>query len=217
MRKTQFINNQYYHIYNRGVDKREVFLDENDYQKFLRNLKDFNNKSYYEQRKQVIEEKKELGSFLKEFEGVVEVIAYSLAPNHFHLILKQLVDGGISNFMHKMGTSFTNYFNKKYIRSGVLFQGAYKAIQVKNDNYLLWLSGYVNGNVEIHQIGAAEFYKWTSFKNFLSEDQNDILGDTGVILSQFKDRQDYKNFVNRVIQESRNKKEMEKYLLEDII
>ena len=111
MRKIQFSNNQYYHIYNRGVDKRDIFIDERDCQKFLRNLKDFNNKSYYEQRARVIEEKKELSSFLEGFEKVVEVIAYSLVPNHFHLILKQLTDGGVSNFMHKTGTSFTNYFN----------------------------------------------------------------------------------------------------------
>ncbi|MFH1423480.1 MAG: transposase [Candidatus Nealsonbacteria bacterium] len=217
MRKIQFSNNQYYHVYNRGVDKRDIFIDEKDYQKFLRNLKDFNNKSYYEQRARVIEEKKELSSFLEGFEKVVEVIAYSLAPNHFHLILKQLVDGGVSNFMHKTGTSFTNYFNKKYNRSGSLFQGTYKVIQIQNDNYLLWLSGYINGNIEIHKIEPAEFYKWASFKNFLNGERDGILGDIDIILSQFKDRQDYKNFINRVIQESRSKKEMEKYLLEEII
>ncbi len=217
MRKIQFINNEYYHIYNRGVDKRKIFIDETDYQKFLRNLRDFNNKSYYEERARALEEKKELGSFLKEFDEIVEVITYSLIPNHFHLILRQLVDNGISNFMHKLGTSFTNYFNKKYDRSGSLFQGAYKIIQVKNNNYLLWLSAYINGNIEIHQIEKAKLYKWSSLKNFLGKEQNEILGNIDIILSQFRDYQDYKIFVNQVIKESKTKKEMEKYLLEKLI
>jgi len=216
MRKVKFVNGEYYHIYNRGVDKRAVFIDEKDYQKFLRNLKDFNNKSYYEQRESVIEEKKELSSFLEGLEKVVEIIVYSLAPNHFHLILKQLTDNGISNFMHKIGTSSTNYFNKKYGRSGSLFQGPYKLIHIENNDYLLWLSGYVNGNIEIHRIDKAESYKWSSFQNFLGKEQNKILGDMGIILSQFKDQQDYKNFVNRVIEESKTRKEMEKYLLENL-
>ena len=214
MRKIQFSNNQYYHIYNRGVDKRDIFIDERDCQKFLRNLKDFNNKSYYEQRARVIEEKKELSSFLEGFERVVEVVTYSLAPNHFHLILKQLTENGISNFMHKTGTSFTNYFNKKYDRSGSLFQGTYKAIHIGSDEYLLWLSAYVNGNIEIHNIEKAEFYNWSSYRDFLCGEKSEILGDINIILSQFESADKYRDFVKRVIEESRTRKEMKKYLLE---
>lgn len=214
MRKVQFINGEYYHIYNRGVDKREIFLDEKDYQKFLRGLKEFNNKSYYEERVKALEEKKELSSFLGGLERIVNIVTYSLLPNHFHLIIKQSADNGISNFMHKLGTSFTNYFNKKYNRSGSLFQGPYKLIHVKNNDYLLWLSGYINGNSEIHEIANSATYRWSSLKNFLEKGQSEILKDTSIILSQFKDLKNYKTFVAEVIQEGRNKKEMEKYLLE---
>ena len=136
-KKVQIVNGEYYHVYNRGVDKREIFQDEKDYLKFLRNLKDFNNKSYYEQRIQELESKKERGSFLFRKDKTVSIVAYSLLPNHYHLILKQLKDNGISNFMHKVGTSFTNFFNKKYNRSGRLFQGPYKTIHVNDNNYLL--------------------------------------------------------------------------------
>ena len=214
MRKIQLINGEYYHIYNRGVDKREIFLDEKDYQKFLRSLKEFNNKSYYEERVKVLEEKKELSSFLKKLKRIVNIVTYSLLPNHFHLIIKQSTDNGISNFMHKLGTSFTNYFNKKYNRSGSLFQGSYKLIHIKNNDYLLWLSGYVNGNSEIHKIANSATYRWSSLKNFLGKGQGEILKDTSIILSQFKDLQDYKTFMAGVIQGSKNRKEMEKYLLE---
>lgn len=214
MRKYQFINNKYYHIYNRAVEQREIFKDAEDYFKFLRGLKDFNNKSFYEQRIAALE-KKELSSFLANLERIVEIIAYSLNPNHFHLILKQLVENGISDFMHKIGTSFTNYFNKKYSRSGSLFQGPYKAIRIDSNDYLLWLSGYVNGNIEIHKLGRAELWNWSSYKSFLGEEKNEILGDTSIILTQFKNTDEYKEFVEKVIGESRKRKEeMKKYLLE---
>ena len=220
-KKVQFANGDYYHVYNRGVDKRKIFQDEKDYFKFLRNLKDFNNKSYYEQRIKIIEDKKEFNSFLAKNKKVVDIVAYSLLPNHFHLILKQLSDNGISKFMHKEGTSFTNFFNKKYDRSGSLFQGRYKAIHIDNEGYLLWLSGYVNGNVEIHGIEKAENYRWSSYDAFLGKRKNEILGDIDIILSRFKTPEEYKNSVDEIIEQSKNRKEMikkekeiEKYLLE---
>jgi len=77
-------------------------------------------------------------------------------PNHYHLILKQLIDNGISMFMHKLADSYSHYFNKKYERSGSLFEGTYKSIYIKKDSYLFWLSGYINGNSEIHKIAKAE-------------------------------------------------------------
>jgi len=80
----------------------------------------------------------------------------------------------------------------------------------------LWLSGYVNGNIEIHRLDRAEIYQWSSYKNFLGEEKDEILGDISIILSQFGGSKDYKNFAEVVIQESRNKKEMEKYLLEEL-
>ncbi|MCK4781614.1 transposase [Candidatus Parcubacteria bacterium] len=221
MRKIQFADNEYYHIYNRGVDKRDIFLDDEDYLNFLKDLKEFNNNSYHDERLRVLGHSsslrfKELNFFLNDLERVVDVIAYSLNPNHFHLILKQLRENGIPNFMHKIGTGFTNKFNKKYDRSGSLFQGSYKAIHIDNNNYLLWLAGYVNGNIEIHSSEKAEFYKWSSFKSFLNQETSEILGDIDVILSQFEDAERFKEFIERVISESKTKKEMEKYLLEKI-
>lgn len=221
MRKVQFVNNEYYHIYNRGVDKRPVFLDEEDYLKFIRGLKDFNNKSYYEERAAMVRKYgfKELSSFLEKVEKVVQVLVYCLLPNHFHLILKQIMENGISNILHKIGTGFTNQFNKKYERSGSLFQGPFRAIHIETNDYLLWLSGYVNGNSEIHGIGNAEEYRWSSYRNFLGLDDNDIISDKEIILSQFwklEKHKGYEKFVKTVIKESRERKDMERYLLEEI-
>lgn len=218
MRKIQFANNEWYHIYNRGVDKRPIFGDDNDYKRFLADLRDFNNPSFYEERARVVKESgfKELSSFLDKLPRTVEIISYSLLPNHYHFILRQLEKNGISEFMHKLGTSYTNYFNKKYSRSGSLFQGPFKGIHLDNNEYFLWLTGYVNGNIEIHKIADAETYRWSSFRALLELENSEILGETSIISSQFKDLGELRNFVKKVIEESKKRKDLEKYLLESL-
>lgn len=232
MRKIQFQEGQYYHIYNRGVEKRNTFLDEKDFRKFLNNLRDFNNDSFYEQRLQALKSSrslapfrkgaklhwnfKNLQSFLEQKEKIVHLISYSLNPNHFHLLIKQLKPQGISRFMHKLSTSFTNYFNKRYQRTGALFQGPFKAIHIDNNRYLLWLAGYINGNTEIHHLAKAEEYPWSSFQSIFQTVDNNLLDDFSLITSQFKDIHEFRQFIKEIIQESRSKKEMAKYLLEEI-
>ena len=241
MRKVYFANGEYYHIYNRGVDKRDVFIDNKDYWKFFDGLRDFNNTSFYEQRLDALGLStdtdsskelsslnfKELGSFLQKQKKVVNIPSYSLNSNHYHLIVQQLEDKGISNFMHKLGTSYPNYFNKKYERSGSLFQGPFKAVHVDNNEYLRWLLGYVNGNIEIHGLNKANDYSWSSFQAILKELSSfqdkkkelsslSALSGLEVILSQFSNQEDFKNFVMQVIKESRENKKMKKYLLEAI-
>ncbi|HDQ22785.1 MAG TPA: hypothetical protein ENN28_02300 [Candidatus Uhrbacteria bacterium] len=110
MRKVKFENGKFYHIYNRGVDKREVFEDEGDYERFLKYIKEI-----------LSSEAKPFSRRLS-LEGAVELICYCLNPNHYHLILRQLKENGISNFMHLLATSYTMFFNTKYQRSGSLFQ-----------------------------------------------------------------------------------------------
>jgi len=239
MRKVYFANGEYYHIYNRGVDKRNVFIDKKDYWKFFDGLRDFNNKTYYEERLQILGiskdnpkepssfDFKELGSFLQKQRKIVNILGYSLNPNHFHFIVQQLEDKGISNFMHKLGTSYPNYFNKKYERSGSLFQGAFKAVHVDNNDYLLWLAGYVNGNIEIHGLGNAENYPWSSYQVIFNElgslqgkgkerSSLSALSGLGIIFSQFSSAKEFKDFVKQVIRESGENKKMKKYLLEAI-
>lgn len=218
MRKIQFVNGEYYHIYNRTIEEVPLFRTEKDYLKFLRNLKDLNNKSFYEERKNIIATQgfKKLGSFLCKMEKVVSILSYSLITNHFHLILKQLTDDGISKFMHKLGISHTNYSNKINRRKGPLFQGPFKAIHINNNNYLLWLCGYINGNVEIHKAGESKSYKWSSFRYLLGLEENKILDDTGIILSQFSNQEGFEGFVKTVVNESRKRKDLEKYLLESL-
>ncbi|HEX9664551.1 MAG TPA: transposase, partial [Patescibacteria group bacterium] len=146
-------------------------------------------------------------------ETLVNIITYCLNPSHYHLLLEQIVDGGITLFMRKLGTGYTNYFNLKHERSGHLFQGAFKAKHVTSNDYFLWLSAYINGNPEIHQTEKAEKYLWSSYREYLGRDDSGIC-DSQLILDQFKDINDYKKFVKMAIKKSvKIRQEPEEYFL----
>jgi REP element-mobilizing transposase RayT len=161
MRKTHFVTQECYHIYNRGVDRRDIFLDQGDYLKFIEYMKK-------------IKETKLDNNQLSLFDSV-EFICYCLNPNHYHFILKQLKDEGITKFMHFLATSYTMFFNTKYRRSGSLFQGPFKAKQVKSFDHLLWLSAYVNANAQIHGIiDDSSDYQWCSFPYYLGIEEGNV-------------------------------------------
>ena len=140
----RYVTGEYYHVYNRGVDKRTVFRRDPDYQRFLFILKQFNSFGRSENTSRDIRLSER--DRISRGESLVEVADYCLIPNHYHLILRQLVDGGISEFTRKIGIGYTNYFNCKYDRSGVLFQGRTKNKHVDSDKYLQYLVEYVYAN-----------------------------------------------------------------------
>jgi putative transposase len=152
--RSPFGVDEWYHCYNRGVDKRTVFEDAGDYNRFLlllylgngstplhlANLKDNNIRA-------VIEDET-----LERGEPLVEIGAYSLMPNHFHFALKEILEGGITTFMQRIFTAFTMYFNKKYERTGALFAGPFKSRHVADDRYLKHLISY-------QHLNAAELFE----------------------------------------------------------
>jgi REP element-mobilizing transposase RayT len=220
MRKIKFQNDYYYHIFNRGADKREVFSDSKDYLRFLESIRDFNRLEPILSIMQ-FNRNKESSSFLKEpgsftAAPLVEILCYCLNPNHFHLLLKQIVDNGISKFMHKLSLGYTNYFNKKNNRSGVLFQGKFKAVKITSDEQLLYVSAYINGNAQIHQIGNAEKWPYSTYPDYLEMKNNLVFEqrinipeglNKKVILENFKDIAEYKDFTCDVIKNSSKIKE----------
>jgi putative transposase len=140
----QYVEDGYYHIYNRGVEKRITFLDEKDYVVFLYFLKLYllplsNNTPKTLSNLQYTRIKK---TFFEE----VELHAFCLMPNHFHLLIHQKNRSSITAFMRALITSYVMYFNKKYKRVGSLFQGNYKAVLVTKDPYILHLSRYIHAN-----------------------------------------------------------------------
>lgn len=126
---------------------------------------------------------------------LVQIVAYCLNPNHFHMILKQVSDNGISEFMKRLGGGYTWHFNKKHNRSGALFQGRFKSIHIDTNEYLLHLSAYVNKNDFIHGYGKIE-WKYSSYLDYIGK-RNGKLCHKGIILGQFKDQKDYTDFMDR--------------------
>lgn len=222
MRKTQFVNWEYYHIYNRGVDKRTVFQDENDFFRFyislilLNSRKDGLMEDWRDFRRW--HPRAQLSEFLKQYpkgENIVEIVAYCLNPNHFHLLLKQKTDDGIKKYMHKVSTSYTNYFNAKYDRSGALFQGRFKSSRIKSTGKLLYMSVYVSCNSEVHGISLAKKYPWCSFGEYVSENsKSKLCGGKKVIKDNFRGADDFKNFAEENIRHMKERKEDEKLILE---
>jgi len=216
MRKVVFANEEYYHIYNRGVDKREVFLDDADYVRFLKDLRDFNDDLIREERlrrQNVAKSELNSESELSSDKRLVEIIAYCLNPNHYHLILKQVSKKGIEKFMHKISTGYTNYFNKKYERSGALFQGRFKSVHIDSDEYLLYLSAYVNRNNFIHGYSSAkDEWQYCSILDYLGK-RKGTLCKKGIIINQFNDGE-YKNFLDKNSEHLKEKKDLARYYLE---
>lgn len=165
-----FIAGGYYHAYNRGVEKRDIFLDDQDYRVFLHLLK------YYlsPQDKQQVHPLINLQGFvlvrprpLANLEKEVELLAFCLMPNHFHLLIKQITQTGMSKLMRRLLTTYAMYFNSRYDRVGHLFQSSYKAVLVDKDEYLLHLSRYIHLNPsELTGIILVN-YQYSSYAYFL--------------------------------------------------
>jgi REP element-mobilizing transposase RayT len=151
IRRQPLINKEIYHIYNRGVDKRDIFNDKNDIYRFLESIKEFNRLEKIESLAN-LRKFKQIGAKPLSGEKLVEIIAYCLNPNHFHFILRQSVDNGITKYMHKILGGYTSYFNIKNSRSGSLFQGTFKSQLIGNENYFNKIIGYVNKNYQVHDI-----------------------------------------------------------------
>ena len=153
----------YYHIYNRGVEKRNIFLDEMDFAVFLSYLK------FY--LSPVIDDDRNIfpSRRLKNYYGDVEMICYCLMQNHFHLLIKQFSRMAMSNFMRSLSTRYSTYFNRKYHREGFLFQGRYKAVQVHSEQQLVYLSRYIHRNPATSRtvLEVLESYRYSSLAVYL--------------------------------------------------
>lgn len=118
--------------------------------------------------------------------------------------------------MRRLGIAHTMYFNEKYKRSGVLFQGTFKAAKIRQNN-LLYLSAYVNCNAEVHGIEQAEDWRWSSFSEYTGEEKRGLCENgKKIILGDFRSGEDYKNFAKESVQYFREKKKDEKTMLENI-
>lgn len=204
-----FIVGEYYHIYNRGTDKRNIFVDETDLRRFWESLFDFNQAepigSVYEFSFQ-----KKSGQIDKKIRPLVQFIAYCINPNHFHFLVTPLREKGVEKFMQRLGNGYTKYFNNRHKRSGVLFQGKFRSKYVDSNEYLLHLSAYINANDKLgHRMSKLNK---SSMDEFLDHTSGKKLCNTEIILEQFRNTKDYKDFVSSSLQDIVLRKEMLKEL-----
>ncbi len=154
-RRQDLANGEIYHIYNRGVDKRDIFNDKFDVIRFLESIQEFNTKDKINSLSNLRKNKSQIGAQPlsdKKDEKLVDILAYCLNPNHFHFVMRQVSDNGISKFMHKLSGGYTSYFNIKNTRSGSLFQGRFKSQLILDENYFNKIIAYVNKNYLVHNI-----------------------------------------------------------------
>ena len=202
MERPVFANEHIYHIYN-----RDIFLDENDYYRFVHGLYEFNDKApalssyYYSSEvglRKGVERKRRV---------LVDVLAFCLMPNHYHLLVKQVDEGGITDFMRKVGTGYTNYFNKKRDRVGSLFQGKFKARHVTDNAHLLYLPLYIHLNPldltmpewrdkvlknSQQALRYLETYRWSSHLDYLGKNNFPLITVRGFLSDLYGGSEQYR-------------------------
>lgn len=199
-----------YHTLNRGVDRRIIFLDDADRLRFIHNMFEFNDvepvsSNFYAFRKfqglrnpEIEKRKRRL---------LVRIHCFILMPNHYHLLLSPLVENGVFQFMKKLNTGYANYFNKRYIRKGALFEGRYKSIIIKNEAHFSHMPFYIHSNcLDLIDESWREFkikdfkkaleflnnYRWSSHLDYLGKKNFSSVTQRGLFLDIFGGTEGYK-------------------------
>jgi len=231
IKRPQFVKDEFYHIVNRGVEQRNIFLDDEDRLRFINSLLVFNDikpaswnlRGFWNMRNP-----ESLIQNYKTEEPLVEIHALTLMDNHFHFLLRQLVDNGISEFMRKIG-GYAYYFNKKYQRIGSLFQGRFKVNLIENENQLKNTFVYIHTNpVEIVEdkwkdfevnnpeeaVRFIEQYRWSSYPDYISTENFSNLLTKDFFLSLFGGKDDCKKEVEFWIKSKKDFNEFGNIILE---
>ena len=178
-RDTRLVSGQYYHLYNRGHNRRRVFFDQDNYDFFLRGLRRF-----------VVRE-------------AASIVAYVLMPNHYHMLIRAETDD-CSRAMQRLGISYTKAINKRFQRTGALFQGAFQAKLVDRDEYLAHLSRYLHLNpLRAGLVRRAEEWAYSSYREYIGL-RKGTLPQTEIVLAQFRSAADYRTFVESYVTPDRD-------------
>ena len=216
MRDTKFVNGEFYHIYNRGNNKRPIFLDPRDLFRFFHSMSEFNVKGPIGSIYANSFKKESLSSSATKSaksQRLIDFVCFCLNHNHYHFLVKQKVNGGITEFMHKLGAGYTRYFNEKHKLSGGLFQGRFKAIHVDSNDYLLHLSVYINLNNKMHRLSSSTTkLSKSSWNEYVRPGDSNNFCEKDIILSQFKNVGGYRKFAEDSLGTIKDKKDMEKSL-----
>jgi len=181
MRRVEFFPQHFYHVYNRGVDKRTIFQNERDYLRFYTSLFVFNDENYRgvlgldvnAVLHQFCDQVTSIGDLVTKRKPLVNIVSFCLMPNHFHFLLEQIAEQGVPRFMHRIALGYAEYFNKKNDRTGRLFEGPFKAVLVQRDAQLEHLPRYIHLNaldlITDLNWGEGKIADWARAEKFLEE------------------------------------------------
>ncbi|MBU4141642.1 MAG: transposase [Patescibacteria group bacterium] len=208
-----------YHTLNRGVDKRKIFLDNQDYFRFVHDLFEFNDQDRVNTTFYAFNKSNDIASRnikRKPRKLLVDVLAFCLMPNHYHLLLISLVENGISRFMKKLNMGYAKYFNKKNKRTGALFEGRYKSILIKNESHFTHIPFYIHCNPldliapewrerRLEDYGKAEdflrSYRWSSNMDYCGEKNFPSVTNRNFLLEYFGGENGYKTSLQNWLKE----------------
>lgn len=205
-RNVPFFTDQIYHVFNRGIDKRPTFTDKREYNRAVNSmhyytyLKPLRKYSYFLDLSN--DEQKKYLAAITDSKKLVEILAFCLMPNHFHLLLKQLSENGISKFMNNFLNSYTRYFNTKHVRIGSLFLNQFKAVRVENDEQLIHVTRYIHLNpitsFLVKDFDKLKKYNWSSLSEYLYPQEVKFTS-TKFFLDFFSKNNTYEDFVKNQI------------------
>jgi putative transposase len=223
-RKFPLVNQHFYHIYNRGVELRPIYKTKIDYERFLELMKYYrfhNTNLCFSKFKELSKDKRH--EYYNELETEnrknAEIICYCLMPNHFHILIQQIQTNGITNYLRKFQNAYTKYFNKKYQRTGPLFQGTFKSVLIESEEQLFHVFRYILLNpyssAIVDNLKNLINYPWSSIGEYL-------LGKTGMcfketIHQKFKIKRTLKEFIFNQADYQRRLENIKHLVLEDRI
>lgn len=202
-REIPLVNNEVYHIFNRGIASMPIFLNKRGYQRALEIIFYYQNSNlpmkYSKFLKMSLADRAELLDRLRvQQKWLVDVICYCLMSNHFHFLLRQKENNGISKFISNFTNSYTRYFNTKEERIGPIVQGKFKSVRIETEEQLLHVSRYIHLNPYtgyiVKTFQELEEYPYSSFPEYIGKSQTNLCR-KDLILSQFKHHLSYKQFV----------------------
>ncbi len=204
MRKEPIVTGEYYHVFSRGVDRRATYRNDSDRERFLWGMIAFN-----DVRKRDVRLSRYRSTPTRNTSPLVQILCYAFMPNHYHFLLKQIVDGGIALFMQRLGAGYTSYFNRQNGRTGCLWESEYKAVRIETDAQLLHVSRYIHLNplklffpdwktcgVQSWEAANAALvsYTWSSYRHFLGFERNNAVN-AQLLFDMFEGSRDYQRFL----------------------
>ncbi len=205
--KRMLATGEYYHVFNRAAKKLPSFKERVDYVRFMFGIVNFQSPTPFSNIKRYVKGFNDDFGFDiddKDFEHIisaryVELVGFCVMPNHFHLIVRQLVDKGIERYLHRVELSYARYANLKYDHTGHLFQGPYKSVPITSNEQLVYLSAYIHRNPRELKgwRGREDEYPWSSYRDYVKENRWGGLLAQEIIFDQFEGtpRSNYAGFV----------------------